>query len=302
MPHQTLSNEIGRQGERWFVSQLPDSWIFQKPTEDIGIDGTVVICEKGKLNGYEFRVQIKSCKGFTIQNDYLLFSGIKRSSLVYWLAGLTPTLFVGYEASSKSGFFYWINKLAGEQTSLFHNRTETVTLKVPRKHIMNGEGWAIIKKDIALFTELLQIAIKKGQQANLLLPTLHEIHKCLNSLFMVHSLKPNDFEFTEKQIFAVCQIEISIHKRFVTALKTFFDKVKPSEELEAFLAEMYKGYIGVVSLSILNFQELFSGTDNTAKYAFEPQQHRTEREVLITTITEILCKLTDISSDEKNGS
>jgi hypothetical protein len=43
MIRQTEAQNLGRAGERWFESILPKEWIFQKPAEDIGLDGKVII-------------------------------------------------------------------------------------------------------------------------------------------------------------------------------------------------------------------------------------------------------------------
>lgn len=59
----------GDLGERWFAAHLPRGWLLQRPTTDIGVDGLVVVCEPGALNGIEFRVQIKTSKSFVKRQD-----------------------------------------------------------------------------------------------------------------------------------------------------------------------------------------------------------------------------------------
>jgi hypothetical protein len=94
MPKSSTPQETGRLGERWFVSKLPASWIFQPPHEDVGIDGVVVICEPGQCNGLEFRVQVKASAQFRRKEGRIVIPDVKHSAMQYWVTGFTPTLLV----------------------------------------------------------------------------------------------------------------------------------------------------------------------------------------------------------------
>jgi hypothetical protein len=96
MPNQNEAQLTGRRGERWFVSRLPPTWIFQPPLEDVGVDGVVVICSSGPLNGLEFRVQIKSSRKWRTSENFIVLKNVKTSSFRYWVTGFTPTLLVLY--------------------------------------------------------------------------------------------------------------------------------------------------------------------------------------------------------------
>lgn len=69
----TRSQSLGNKGEQWFPAQLPEYWHFQKPTNDLGIDGVVVIAEQNSSNGIEFRVQIKSSKDWIKKGNEMYF-------------------------------------------------------------------------------------------------------------------------------------------------------------------------------------------------------------------------------------
>src|ERR1039457_4524191 len=109
MPKQSTSQAIGHEGERWFAAQLPPKWIPQFPSTDVGVDMQVVICEDGPLNGLEFRVQVKSANRWAFQNDCIVVPGFSKASFVDLLGGFTPSLLVLYQASSKSGWCFWLN-------------------------------------------------------------------------------------------------------------------------------------------------------------------------------------------------
>ena len=114
---QSEAQALGRKGECWFQNQLPKHWIFQRPSEDIGIDGVVVIAEPGELNGAEFRVQVKSSRKWPVQEDRLLLRA-RRASVQQWIAGLSPGMLVLYEEDTDMGFY-----LVGASTSLQISRT-----------------------------------------------------------------------------------------------------------------------------------------------------------------------------------
>src|SRR5437867_3498560 len=109
MPRQVKSQSVGRQGERWFEGLLPSTWILQPPKDDVGVDGVVVICEDGPLNGLEFRVQVKTSDKWTVSGDFISVRNVKRDSALYWITGFTPTLLVLHEVSTGRGAFAWAN-------------------------------------------------------------------------------------------------------------------------------------------------------------------------------------------------
>ena len=148
MPRQTVSNEIGRKGERWFEAQLPYNWIFQRPTEDVGIDAYIVICDNTDLNGIEFKVQIKSSGAFYREQQHIILNGITRSAFNFWLAGFIPTLLIVYNATVNEGYFYWINKYVSHNTAVLQGHTQTLTLKIPMQHQVCHHNWDIIRTDL----------------------------------------------------------------------------------------------------------------------------------------------------------
>src|SRR5688500_9837332 len=141
MPKQTRSQTIGREGEKWFEAQLPPSWIPQRPTEDVGVDSLVVICEDNILNGLEFRVQIKSTTTWRTRDGNILLS-FSRHSLIDLIKGFTPALLVTYESSSKRAYCFWLNQLVGRDLSLLSPKRRSVTLFIPMTRPVTPDLWA----------------------------------------------------------------------------------------------------------------------------------------------------------------
>lgn len=299
MPHQTISNEIGRQGERWFLAQLPDNWVLQRPTEDVGVDGNIVICEEGELNGFEFRVQVKSTENFHLQDDLIVLSGVNRSSFIYWLTGPIPTLIVAYESSSKNGYAYWVNKLPRQNADLLTTTSNTVTLKIPTAYKVERDLWVSIKKDLSDFYGTLDGALQFARRSNLILPFLHSINKLYRDYLTLHTAKPREEERTEEQRNLMLGWELLIHKNFLRIIREFREKAKFQEEGEDYLDRVYDGYIAAVSNVVVNFQDLLDGKTDEVEIRYHPQLAIENREMLMGIMVGVLTTFTK-SEDEEN--
>jgi len=101
MIKQTESQNLGRAGERWFQSMLPKEWIFQKPEEDIGLDGKIIIGSDRETGGNEFAVQIKASKSWDTKDGLISVEGIKTDTISFWGSRLYPTLLVLFDEQKK---------------------------------------------------------------------------------------------------------------------------------------------------------------------------------------------------------
>ena len=111
MVKQTESQIIGRAGERWFQGLIPREWIFQRPEEDIGLDGKVTIGTNTATGGLEFGVQVKASTNWDIKDGVISLAGIKTDTLVFWGSRLYPTLLVLYDVSKDTGYYGWASDI-----------------------------------------------------------------------------------------------------------------------------------------------------------------------------------------------
>lgn len=300
MPNQTISNTIGRKGQRWFISQLPDDWIIQLPTEDVGIDGNIVICEKGELNGIEFRVQIKSSSEFIRRDNKFVISGIKKSSFLYWITGFTPTLIVLYENKANKGYFYWINKLAGEQQELVGSTAKTITLYIPTQFEINKDCWQIIRKDLNYHRKLVSSIFKKAKDFKILMPILNEIHQSLRGLISAQTAKPKDGKWTPAQENIIHLLEVVSHRDFVVAMEKLYKFLEPKSEGENYIKRVVYGYKEICRSFIQNFDDiLISVNENTALW-LNPKLMKMERHNLMGLMVSILCTITKMTASKTN--
>jgi Domain of unknown function (DUF4365) len=275
MPNQSLSNIIGRKGERWFQSQIPSDWIFQAPSEDIGIDGTVVICDESPLNGTEFRVQIKASEKFSRDTEQLTVPKIKRSTFVYWLSGFTPTLLVAYDHINDEGYYYWVNKLVAENSYLQNTESEMINLSIPKLFKINSECWTNIKDDL----KDLKISIANMfHDQSILLPYLYDLMQIIKRLNYSNTVKKIDGSpLTPEDIKFIWEVEISCHREFVLIVEEILTHIKEESSTGLYIKRVISGYKKVCEGFCVNFEEALYNWTADFEIGVKPKIMEAER-------------------------
>jgi len=62
LPQRVESHILEEASERFFLQNLPESWVSEKPKHDYGIDFKIDIFEDNKATGLELLVQLKASK------------------------------------------------------------------------------------------------------------------------------------------------------------------------------------------------------------------------------------------------
>ena len=218
MPKQSRSQTIGREGEKWFEAQLPTSWIPQRPTEDVGVDALVVICENSSLNGLEFRVQIKSSMNWRIRNDSIRLK-FPRRSLLDIIKGFTPALLVTYEASSKRGYCFWLNQLVADDVFLLSSHRESVTLSVPMTREVTSEIWPRIGQEVRGLSSAVGNRVSAAIRSFPILEFVHAASQALQTFDFVSHHWANGEEKSKEQTEVLHALEVSSHRDVVRAIK-----------------------------------------------------------------------------------
>ena len=218
MPRQSSSQETGRIGERWFVSQLPPNWVFQPPLEDVGIDGVVVICGSGPADGLEFRVQIKSSAEFTRRGDALVVPNIKRSTLRYWVTGFTPTLLVAFETSSGKAFCAWANELLAARADLLDDTNGMAALELHTRMPVTDAAWAQIREQLSgLYAAIGRRLLVAGTVAPFL-AAINALSGALKGLYFAEAARPREPDRTPEQRRLMQELEVTSHCDVVRAI------------------------------------------------------------------------------------
>lgn len=238
MPKQTRSQTIGREGEKWFEAQLPPSWIPQRPTEDVGVDALVVICENNALNGLEFRVQIKSTNTWKIRDKNILLS-FARHSLIDLIQGFTPALLVTYEASTKRGFCFWMNKIVGKDLTLLSPRRKSVTLSIPMTRPVTDDLWPRLGQEARGLNAAVGRRVALAGRSFPILTFVHAMSEALQNFdYVAHHWAASD-EKSDEQAALLHAVEVSCHRDVVQAI----------DELRASLPPEFNPIVGLDDFS-----------------------------------------------------
>jgi hypothetical protein len=217
MPKQSPSQTIGREGEKWFEAQLPPSWIPQRPTEDVGVDALVVICEDNALNGLEFRVQIKSTRVWRTQDRNILLK-FARQSLLDLILGFTPALLVTYETNSKQGYCFWINQLVGKDLSLLSPHRKSLTLSIPMTRPVIADLWPRLGQEVRGLSAAVGKRVALAGRSFPILTFVHAMSKALRNFDSVaHHWAASEVK-SDEQIAVLHGLEVSCHRDVVLAI------------------------------------------------------------------------------------
>ena len=225
MPNQNEAQLTGRRGERWFVSRLPPTWIFQPPLEDVGVDGVVVICSSGPLNGLEFRVQIKSSRKWRTSENFIVLKNVKTSSFRYWVTGFTPTLLVLYETSTDQAYFSWANQLLSDKVNLLSASEKEVSLRVPMTSPVDEAAWDRIGHQVLAMNSVLFRRMMMSGTTLLFLRALNALSQAAKGLYVVQHARPRPGERTADQEALMQELEVTCHRDVVRAMRSLADEI-----------------------------------------------------------------------------
>lgn len=288
MIKQTKAQALGIKGEQWFPAQLPGHWYFQKPTYDLGVDGVVVIAEQNQFNGLEFRVQIKSSREWARHDDTIVLRGVKRTTARYWAAGSSPTLLVFYDEQSSRGYYTWALDALPAIPELLLGQSDSITVRANSPAAIDAECWTSIRDALASGIERFSEAIHAGSLANIVLPQLCAIARCLRLLQLVE-FTPEPKEQDGQMLLSLSQA--LAHRDIVRAANTILGELHPECLFARQLSSTIEGYKSNVSEFYLGFDVLLQEPDKTVAIRENRDRSRALRPEMIQRATELLVSL-----------
>jgi hypothetical protein len=123
-PQRTKTHASESRSFQAFASALPDHWILRHVTErDYGLDCIVELVRlSGELQGEMVAIQLKSVDALqwsmTNQREQATLSGIKSSTVAYWLGLPMPAFLVVHERATNSLYAVPAKKQARQQYGL----------------------------------------------------------------------------------------------------------------------------------------------------------------------------------------
>jgi len=273
MPKQTRSQAIGREGEKWFEAQLPPTWIPQRPTEDIGVDALVVICEENELNGLEFRVQIKSTEEWRVRDGNILLK-FSRSSLLDLIKGFTPALLVTYETKSKKGYCFWANQLVGKDVSILSPHRKSITLQIPMTRQINPGLWRCLGQEARGLSRAVANRVALAGRSFPILAFVHITSEVLRNFDLVAHHSSSKGENTDQQLEVLHALEVCCHRDAVNAINDLKKSLPPEFNPIIGLDEFAEKWIEKCESFMPEFREILEDCDSERIYSLSVDHER----------------------------
>jgi hypothetical protein len=235
---QSSAQALGRKGERWFQAALPKEWLFQKPSEDFGIDGTVTIATPSSITPLEFAVQIKTSQEVRKSGNHLMVRGIRRDHLVYWASRLVPTMIVFYDARNDAGYYGWVPSLSAEFRAAIDSEMAVKGVRLSVSSKIDAACWDAVQKNVQEHRKTIASAFTTATSAAAMLPAIHALAECLHTLHRVLSF----FPLKDAEAAFLCQqLEIMTHMEVPRIISRLLDQ-KPSEAAAEWLLAFQESY------------------------------------------------------------
>ena len=293
MPRQTSAQITGRQGERWFQSVLPPEWIFTRPSEDFGVDGTVAIGTGSSVTSVEFGVQVKASKSWAFEGGHIVVPGVAVSTLRYWAARLLPTLLVLHDPLKMKGYFAWTMELASRR-DLEGSANKTIRLRVPDSNRLDSACWSQINRQAVAYHHQLASAFASLSNSAPILRTTKALASALQAL----SLPPNVIKNKKHDKMLHDLASVVAHREVVSSLRNLASKIDPNTALFIGLLEAAEDYRAMCADFIDHFDDLLLYPDRTlAVWIAEDRMNRAKPAVMFK-ITGLISNLTSLAMKE----
>ena len=297
MPKQTPSQLIGRKAERWLANALPPNWVLNPPLDDVGLDGTVVICEEGPLDGLEFRVQVKGSHRWRRKAGRISLR-VKRQTLLYWITGFTPTLLIFRETGSDSAEWGWVNQIVGTQPHVLTSKERDVTLTVHPSWQFTTEAWEAIGRGLYALTRHIGARIVAAGKALPLLRAIHELLAAARAIdFVASAKKAGGDPVTNEDRLELAKLEITAHRDVIRAIRRLDADLRENDILLDGLEQFASGYLFDCTQFTTDFENFVNAPTAPQIVRFSPSALALARPRLIRTIIAAAHQLTAFGLD-----
>lgn len=295
-----IKSHLGDKGELWFAASLPDGWVWQPPRRDFGKDGLIVIRDGSKLHNLEFTFQIKTSARHKIKNNVVTLSGVSRSSVQYWFASPIPTLIVAYDTGRKTAWYVWHTDAFRNPRELFGSKSKTISIKIPTKNVLAGNGWRNLRSDIDGYYNSLKRALHTDAQLNQLMLSINNIARTVSNLMKIGARSVPDKPFTKDEGILIMteQIDLKLLIESIRAILTWIPKdIRQYKSVEFWLESFT-----TIALSswpnLMNLPPYGSDIDPDCDFSFYPHLVRENRPKLVVAMVDLLVLLTRTEAGE----
>ena len=145
--HETHTLE--QKSEMFFLNQIPQDWVANRPQHDYGIDFQVGITEERELRGLELIVQLKAAEKSSGDGETETIT-LKVSTYNYLRKLLTVVMLVKYV--EELGESYWV--FLRDITSPKDEEQKAFTVHIPKENRLTAINWGEITTLIRHITNL----------------------------------------------------------------------------------------------------------------------------------------------------
>ena len=293
---QTVSQALGRKGERWFQNIIPKEWLFEKPLDDFGLDGKVFIGQTDKISGLAFNVQIKASHAWP-QREGSIRLHIDSASLALWGIQLSPVLLVLYDESLDSGFYSWALDLFHSNDLPDLRQKKRTTVKIPVNNKISPDCWSDIESSLKKTINNLVNSLGQINVTAAILPTLHSLLFCLRVNYLAeHHWKPQ----SEEQEKLLCLTEVTAYKEAMKAISQLKQKYywdcQTTQVIDTFIAN----FRNALQSFIPDLETLLSKEDDAFIRIIEIERIK-KRPLMINMLLEISIALSSMASGPQGG-
>ncbi len=294
---QTISQALGRKGERWFHYVIPKEWLFEKPLYDFGFDGRVFIGQTEKISGLGFSVQIKASHEWPQRNGYIKLQ-IDSASLALWNMQLSPVLLVLYDESLDSGFYSWADDLLHSKDLPALRQKTRITVKIPVNNKISPDCWRDIESNLKKQLNNLVNSLGQINVTAAILPTLHSLLFCLRVNYLAeHHWKPQ----SEEQEKLLCLTEVSAYESALKAMSQLKQQYYWDCQTKIIIDTFITDFKNVLLSFIPDLDTLPAKEDAISFIWINQKEKAKQRPVLINMLLEISIALSSMASGPKGG-
>jgi tetratricopeptide (TPR) repeat protein len=134
------SHILETESNKFFINQIPNEWIVDKPEHDYGVDYNVNIAINNEVTGLSFSAQLKSKKKDK-DSDFTIIK-LKHTTLSLYNTMLAPVLLVAYIQEEEEAYWCWYNDLNIDLTK----QQKTFSIKILKTNKLSQTNWGEIVK------------------------------------------------------------------------------------------------------------------------------------------------------------
>jgi len=178
----------------------------------------------------------------------------------------------------EQGFCVWALDALPDIHDLIHGKSETLTIKAVSPLTVGPECWNSIRNDLGSTIRLHCDAIKTGRIANIVLPQIRNIARCLQLLHVAES-NPAPRDMDQQMLLSLGQSVA--HRDIVRATLKILDELDPSCLFARQLRMTIEAYRGRVSEFYSGFDALLREPEDNVAVLENPQKSRAMRPEMI---------------------